>query len=94
MHEVCSCVRGSTASSRLSCALQSEIKAGRLSSLQLESITYCLQRHQQVLPSGERAGFFIGDGAGMHYTIKHMVRTHEGSAHAHPCLDRVLCGAP
>lgn len=37
----------------------------RLSSLQLESIVYASQQHEQFLPSGERAGFLIGDGAGV-----------------------------
>jgi P-loop containing NTP hydrolase pore-1 len=39
--------------------------AGVLSALQLESITYACQRHEQHLPDGSRAGFFIGDGAGV-----------------------------
>ncbi len=33
--------------------------------IQLEGILYACSRHQEVLPSGERAGFFIGDGAGV-----------------------------
>lgn len=41
------------------------VTAGTLSSLQLEGIVYACQRHQQILPSGSRAGFFIGDGAGV-----------------------------
>ena len=36
-----------------------------LSGLQLESIVYACQRHQQLLPDESRAGFFIGDGAGV-----------------------------
>ncbi|CAB0029995.1 unnamed protein product [Trichogramma brassicae] len=36
-----------------------------LSSLQLESITYASQQHEHLLPDGSRAGFFIGDGAGV-----------------------------
>lgn len=36
-----------------------------LSGLQLESIVYACQRHQQLLPDGTRAGMFIGDGAGV-----------------------------
>ena len=31
-----------------------------LSALQLETITYCSQKHQTFLPSGHRAGFLIG----------------------------------
>eukprot|EP00775_Hariotina_reticulata_P007699 gene7699-7898_t len=38
---------------------------GKLSQLQLEGVLYACTRHQQILPSGERAGFFIGDGAGV-----------------------------
>ncbi|RUS79533.1 hypothetical protein EGW08_012701 [Elysia chlorotica] len=37
----------------------------RLSALQLESITYASQRHQTLLPNGQRAGYLIGDGAGV-----------------------------
>lgn len=36
-----------------------------LSGLQLESIVYACQRHQQWLPDKSRGGFFIGDGAGV-----------------------------
>lgn len=36
-----------------------------LSGLQLESIVYTCQRHDQLLPDHSRAGFFIGDGAGV-----------------------------
>ncbi|KAL8581237.1 hypothetical protein ACOMHN_038337 [Nucella lapillus] len=39
--------------------------SGALSSLQLEAITYACQRHEQMLPSNERSGYFIGDGAGV-----------------------------
>uniref|UniRef100_A0A7N5JM64 Strawberry notch homolog 2 n=1 Tax=Ailuropoda melanoleuca TaxID=9646 RepID=A0A7N5JM64_AILME len=38
---------------------------GVLSALQLEAITYACQQHEVVLPSGQRAGFLIGDGAGV-----------------------------
>lgn len=34
-------------------------------SRQLEGILYACSRHCELLPSGERAGFFIGDGAGV-----------------------------
>ncbi|GFR58766.1 protein strawberry notch homolog 1 [Elysia marginata] len=37
----------------------------RLSALQLESITYASQRHLTILPNGQRAGYLIGDGAGV-----------------------------
>ena len=33
--------------------------------VQLESIVYACQRHERMLPDNQRAGFFIGDGAGV-----------------------------
>ncbi|KAJ3693490.1 hypothetical protein LUZ60_008970 [Juncus effusus] len=36
-----------------------------LSCLQIETIVYACQRHQQHMPNGQRAGFFVGDGAGV-----------------------------
>ncbi|KAG4065553.1 hypothetical protein HA402_013323 [Bradysia odoriphaga] len=41
------------------------INNGLLSALQLESITYASQAHEKLLPDGSRAGFLIGDGAGV-----------------------------
>lgn len=41
------------------------IESGQLSALQLESITYASQAHGHFLPDGSRAGFLIGDGAGV-----------------------------
>ncbi|GIZ01189.1 protein strawberry notch homolog 1 [Caerostris extrusa] len=41
------------------------IDRGSLSALQLESITYASQQHETILPDGSRAGFLIGDGAGV-----------------------------
>ncbi|XP_019644077.1 PREDICTED: protein FORGETTER 1-like [Branchiostoma belcheri] len=41
------------------------ITSGKLSSLQLEGVIYACTRHQMVLPNSCRAGFFIGDGAGV-----------------------------
>lgn len=41
------------------------INSGALSALQLESITYAAQQHEHILPDGSRAGFLIGDGAGV-----------------------------
>ncbi|XP_022100278.1 protein FORGETTER 1-like [Acanthaster planci] len=41
------------------------ITEGKLSRLQLEGILYTCQRHQTVLPNGNRAGCFIGDAAGV-----------------------------
>ncbi|MCH99198.1 strawberry notch-like protein, partial [Trifolium medium] len=36
-----------------------------LSCLQIETLVYACQRHLQHIQSGARAGFFIGDGAGV-----------------------------
>ena len=44
---------------------QKIISEGRLSAAQLESIVYAGQAHQELLPSGERKGYFIGDGTGV-----------------------------
>ncbi|XP_017030538.1 protein strawberry notch-like isoform X2 [Drosophila kikkawai] len=44
---------------------QETINSGQLSALQLESITYASQAHDHLLPDGSRAGFLIGDGAGV-----------------------------
>ncbi|XP_018080638.1 protein strawberry notch homolog 2 isoform X2 [Xenopus laevis] len=41
------------------------IEQGLLSALQLEAIVYACQQHEVILPSGQRAGFLIGDGAGV-----------------------------
>lgn len=41
------------------------VDSGKLSRLQLEGVRYACRKHQEVLPSGQRAGFFIGDGAGV-----------------------------
>ena len=41
------------------------IDTGKLSCLQLEGVQYACQRHQLILPDGFRAGFFLGDGAGV-----------------------------
>lgn len=41
------------------------IRSGLLSALQLESIVYTSQAHDHLLPDGSRAGFLIGDGAGV-----------------------------
>ncbi|XP_001357365.4 protein strawberry notch homolog 1 [Drosophila pseudoobscura] len=39
--------------------------SGSLSALQLEAVFYACQAHERILPSGERAGFLLGDGAGV-----------------------------
>ncbi|KAH8416766.1 hypothetical protein KR222_003697 [Zaprionus bogoriensis] len=39
--------------------------ANRLSEVQLEALTYACQAHEQLLVSGQRAGFLLGDGPGM-----------------------------
>ncbi|XP_049415796.1 protein strawberry notch homolog 1 isoform X2 [Epinephelus fuscoguttatus] len=41
------------------------IDNGCLSALQLEAITYAAQQHETFLPSGDRAAYLIGDGAGV-----------------------------
>ncbi|XP_075218729.1 protein strawberry notch isoform X1 [Lycorma delicatula] len=41
------------------------VNTGALSALQLEAITYASQQHEHFLPDGTRAGFLIGDGAGV-----------------------------
>lgn len=41
------------------------IKDGLLSALQLEAITYACQQHEVILQNSQRAGFLIGDGAGV-----------------------------
>ncbi|XP_023173345.2 protein strawberry notch isoform X2 [Drosophila hydei] len=47
-------------------ALPEKLKnSDRLSALQLEAVTYACQAHEQLLPSGQRAGFLLGDGAGV-----------------------------
>lgn len=41
------------------------VRSGTLSALQLEAITYACQQHEHFLPDGSRAGFLVGDGAGV-----------------------------
>ena len=41
------------------------IDGGLLSALQLEAVAYAAQRHGTVMEDGTRAGFLIGDGAGV-----------------------------
>ena len=41
------------------------ISEGLLSDIQLERVIYAGQRHEQRLPDGSRAGFFVGDGTGV-----------------------------
>lgn len=41
------------------------INEGRLSSLQYETVIYAGQQHSRILPDGNRAGYFIGDGTGV-----------------------------
>lgn len=41
------------------------IERGLLSALQLEAITYACQAHEHMLEDGSRAGFLVGDGAGV-----------------------------
>lgn len=42
--------------------IQDLVESGALSGLQLESIVYACQRHEQFLPDKSRCAFFIGDG--------------------------------
>lgn len=37
------------------------IDEGFLSALQLEAVVYACQRHECILPNGQRAGFLIGE---------------------------------
>ncbi|KAI6190238.1 hypothetical protein M3Y97_00095300 [Aphelenchoides bicaudatus] len=41
------------------------IDSGKISALQLEAALYACQAHENFLPSGERVGYLIGDGAGV-----------------------------
>jgi hypothetical protein len=44
---------------------QEVIDEGKLSLAQIEAVVYAGQSHQEVLPDGQRRGFFIGDGTGV-----------------------------
>jgi len=47
-------------------SLAQQIADGSLSSMQLEGIMYACERHSRLLPDGHRrAGFFVGDSAGV-----------------------------
>ncbi|XP_023944844.2 protein strawberry notch isoform X2 [Bicyclus anynana] len=41
------------------------VRGGLLSALQLEAVVYAAQAHEHLLPDGSRAGFLVGDGAGV-----------------------------
>ncbi|XAR67236.1 hypothetical protein NMG60_11001915 [Bertholletia excelsa] len=46
--------------------IRDELESSKaLSCLQIETLVYACQRHLQHLPNGARAGFFVGDGAGV-----------------------------
>ncbi|KAM7312198.1 protein strawberry notch, partial [Ixodes scapularis] len=47
------------------CIPKEVVDRGQLSALQLEVVMYASQQHQVVLTNGSRAGFLIGDGAGV-----------------------------
>ncbi|XP_067872364.1 protein strawberry notch homolog 2-like isoform X2 [Heterodontus francisci] len=47
------------------CLPQMTISDGSLSALQLEAIIYACQQHEILLENNHRAGFLIGDGAGV-----------------------------
>uniref|UniRef100_A0A9J8A8W4 Protein strawberry notch homolog 2 n=1 Tax=Cyprinus carpio carpio TaxID=630221 RepID=A0A9J8A8W4_CYPCA len=44
---------------------ETTINSGQLSALQLEAIIYTCQQHEVILQNNQRAGFLIGDGAGV-----------------------------
>ncbi|XP_061833822.1 si:ch73-63e15.2 isoform X1 [Nerophis lumbriciformis] len=44
---------------------ENTISSGLLSALQLEAIIYACQQHEVILQNNQRAGFLIGDGAGV-----------------------------
>ena len=44
---------------------QEVIDQGKLSRVQLESVTYASQMHEVIMPNNNRAGYLIGDGAGV-----------------------------
>ncbi|KAF1385898.1 hypothetical protein PFLUV_G00112560 [Perca fluviatilis] len=44
---------------------EATINRGLLSALQLEAIIYACQQHEVILQNNQRAGFLIGDGAGV-----------------------------
>ncbi|XP_041790542.1 protein strawberry notch homolog 2 isoform X3 [Chelmon rostratus] len=44
---------------------ETTISCGLLSALQLEAIIYACQQHEVILQNNQRAGFLIGDGAGV-----------------------------
>ena len=47
-------------------SLRQQVEDGSLSSMQLEGVMYACERHQRMLPDGRhRAGFFVGDSAGV-----------------------------
>jgi predicted RNA methylase len=41
------------------------VTEGRLSDIQLERVIYAGQRHEQRLPDGSRAAYYVGDGTGV-----------------------------
>lgn len=49
----------------LQASLGPQIAEGKLSRLQLEGVAYACDRHRRFLPDGRRAGFIVGDSAGI-----------------------------
>ncbi|MEW5318589.1 MAG: hypothetical protein WDW38_009802 [Sanguina aurantia] len=45
--------------------LEEDVVSGRISNAQLETVVYAMMRFQQRLEDESRAGFFLGDGAGV-----------------------------
>lgn len=44
---------------------KAQLATGRPSGVQIEQVVYAGQAHQQVMPNGERMGYFVGDGTGV-----------------------------
>lgn len=44
---------------------ESVVESGVLSEAQLEQVVYAGQAHQDILPDGNRRGYFVGDGTGV-----------------------------
>lgn len=64
------------------------IESGILSGPQLEAIIYAVQAHEQTLPGGPTAGFWLGDGTGVGKTriiygiiYEHWLRGHKKAVH-------------
>jgi hypothetical protein len=45
------------------------LRADGLSALQYQSALLACEKHMQILPTGERAGFYLGDGPGVRTSL-------------------------